>query len=179
MTSSPGMSTAQMAIFERHPVGHGLVASGALSTMRFALAADHQLGQFHGVGVLLGRCVVAASLPSRRMVMASAAAITSSRRWVMKIMAMPLGGDLLHHADQLIGFGFGEHGGRLVEYQQLDALFVDFTRDLYELHVAYGQTASPGVYSSMDMPTLVERLARVLRHGLHIQAFQVLAEARG
>ena len=86
-----------------------------------------------------------------------------------------LGSDVLHHLDQLLRLALGEHGGGLVEHQQLHAGLVDLAGDLDELHVAHRESADQRVLVDADAHA-VQRLARVRSHGGHVQNLQLLAQ---
>ena len=82
-------------------------------------------------------------------------------------------GDLFHDGEQRFRLGLRQNGGRLVEHQQADALFVDLAGDLDELHVADRQALDQRVLVQSHAHA-VQRLAGVLTHGGHVEVFQIL-----
>ena len=170
-----GHADLQMADLHGDFIGKGLFARGGFHHA-FASSAHHQLRQFQDVGILRGlggdQMAVAQDGDGvrRRHNLIQAVGDENNRDAACR--------DLLHHANQLFRFGFRQHGGRLIEYQQLDALLIDFARNFYKLHIAYGQTADVGVIFNGHADQR-KRLLRVLAHGGHIQRFQILAERAG
>ena len=84
--------------------------------------------------------------------------------------------DVLHHVNQLLGLTLGEHGGRLVEHQQLHALLVDFARDLDKLHIADRQAAHRRSLTQLIHAHGIQRRARVFIHTGVIENFQLAAQ---
>ena len=161
-----------MVDFQHQLVGQGL-GPGRRADHALALAADHQFGHFHHGGFL--------GVPGsgQLAVPQNGDGVGGGHHLFQAVGDEDDGdaalGDLLHHLDELLGLAFGEHGGGLVEHQQLDAGFVDFPGDLHELHVAHGQPLHQGIFLN-GHAHLVQRLAGVPGHGRHIQGFQVLAQ---
>ncbi len=69
----------------------------------------------------------------------------------------PVGGEVLHHAEQLVGLGRGEHGRRFVEDEDLD-LAVERLEDLDPLLHADGEVLDEGVRVDGE-PEAVRHLA--------------------
>ena len=138
----------------------------------FALASDHQLRQL-GQGSLLRLA------RSCQLAVAQDGDAVGGGHHLVQTVGNKNDGDtalrdLLHYGNELFRLGFGQNGGRLVKYQQADALFVNFTGDFHKLHVAHGQALHQCHFVQAHAHA-VQSLARVLAHGGHIQVFQVLA----
>ena len=161
------------------PQGKGDVRIGqlagilALIHQLFHLAADHQLGDLHHAGVL--------DLPPGHEfpVPQYGQAIRHRHHLVQPVGDKdnrdPPVCDLPHNGQQPLRFAFREHGGGLVEHQQLDAGFIDLPGDLHKLHITDGQPRHLDVFADVHAD-IVQGLAGVRRHPLHIQGLQVLAK---
>ena len=167
--------TGHVHVQVAHLHGHIALGGGTVIVLHhgLALAADHQLSQLGDGGVL-------------RLTGSGQLAVAQDGDGVGRgddlVQTVgdeddgdAAGSDLLHDGDQLRGFALGQHGGRLVEHQQLHAGLVDLTGDLHKLHVAHGHAVHAGVLVDAHAHA-VQRLARVGSHGLGVQRFQVLAK---
>ena len=141
-----------------------------------ALASDHHLRQLGHVGVCRAR------LADELAVAQDGHAVRRRDHLVQAVGdeddGDALGGNALHHAQQLRRLGLGQNRRRLVEHQQLHARLVDLAGDLDKLHVADRQTLDQRIFINGHAHA-VQRLAGVLRHGGHIQRFQILAKDAG